>query len=119
MVPNRFCGVFGIDFIDEMESETSSARRFSREAERFIDGITEGMEERGEIPADLDLPRWVRGDLEKEHEKALDKQNKIWADYQTDFEGDNLLECLYDSPKSCEHLGRVERGPSRTAYLSL
>ena len=27
------------DFIDDMESETSSARRFSREAERFIDGI--------------------------------------------------------------------------------
>ena len=44
------------------------------------------MKEKGELPADLDLPRWVRGDLEKEHEKALDKQNKIWADYQTDFE---------------------------------
>ena len=74
------------DFIDDMESETSSARRFSREAERFIDGITDGMKEKGELPAALDLPRWVRGDLEKEHEKALAKQNKIWAEYEADFE---------------------------------
>ena len=74
------------DFIDEMESETSSARRFSREAERFIDGITDGMKEKGELPAALDLPRWVSGDLEKEHEKALDKQNQIWAEYEADFE---------------------------------
>ena len=74
------------DFIDDMESSTGAARRFSREAEKYIDGITEGMKEKGELPADLDLPRWVRGDLEKKHDKALAKQKELWGEYEIEFE---------------------------------
>ncbi len=77
------------DFARDMESETSTARRFSREVDNLVEGITDSMKERGEIPAQLDLPDWARRfsrSLEKEHEKALAKQQGIWEDYQTDFE---------------------------------
>ncbi len=77
------------DFVADMESETSTARRFSREAEKLIDGITDNMTEKGEIPASLNLPDWARWagrSVEKEHERALAKQQGIWEDYETDFE---------------------------------
>ena len=44
------------------------------------------MKEKGELPADLDLPRWVRGDLEKKHDKALAKQKELWGEYEIEFE---------------------------------
>ena len=77
------------DFVADMESETSTARRFSREAEKLIDGITDSIKEKGEIPATLNLPDWARWAgraVEKEHERALAKQQGIWEDYETDFE---------------------------------
>ena len=77
------------DFAADMESETSTARRFSREAEKLIDGITDSMKEKGEIPATLNLPDWARWAgraVDKEHERALAKQQGIWEDYETDFE---------------------------------
>ena len=77
------------DFVADMESETSTARRFSREAEKLIDGITDSIKEKGEIPATLNMPDWARWAgraVEKEHERALAKQQDIWEDYETDFE---------------------------------
>ena len=47
------------------------------------------MKEKGEIPAKLDLPDWARWAgraVEKEHDRALAKQQGIWEDYETDFE---------------------------------
>lgn len=76
------------DFADDMESETRTARRFSREAEKLVDGITDSMKENGEVPEKLNLPdwaRWAARAVEKEHERALAKQQGIWAEYETDF----------------------------------
>jgi len=72
-------------FLDDLEKETETARRFSKEAKDYVDSITKGIEEAGEIPLDLGSERARRfiGEL---HEKALEKQTKLWEDYQSEFQ---------------------------------
>lgn len=72
-------------FLDDLEKETETARRFSKEAKDYVDSITKEIEEAGEIPPDLggEQARRFIGEL---HEKALEKQTKLWEDYQSEFQ---------------------------------
>jgi serine/threonine protein kinase len=73
------------DFLDDVEKETETARRFSKEAADYIDSFMKEIENGGEIPSDLGSERARRfiGNL---HEKALAKQTKLWEDYQGEFQ---------------------------------
>lgn len=72
------------DFCDDVESEADTASRSNRAIKNWVDGFTKGAKKAGRVPADLEntLAKRVLG---KVHDRALAKQAKIWADYETEF----------------------------------
>jgi len=72
-------------FLKDLEKETETARRFSKEAKNYIDTVTKGIKESGSIPGDLGSER-ARRFIGEVHGKALKKQEKLWGDYQEQFQ---------------------------------
>ncbi len=71
-------------FIDDVESESETARRFSREARDFVDAFVKSVEESGVVPAEIGSDRIERF-LGRVHKKALEKQERLWEEYQAEF----------------------------------
>ncbi len=73
------------DFANDIESEADTARRANRALKDLVDNYIDGLKEGGEVPATLGNPLAERL-LGRVHDRALAKQEKIWDEYQADFE---------------------------------
>ena len=114
-------------FVDEVESETESARRFSREAKDYVEGFTKSIEETGEVPPELGsdrVERWIG----KIHEKALEKQKTIWEDYEPEFleaqrrylaeiETEIMLRKAQGDRDGTSYLGREHKAAAEKPYF--
>ena len=85
------------NFLKDLEKETETARRFSKEAKDFIDTVTKEIKASGSIPGDLGSDR-ARRFIGETHGSALKKQTKLWEDYQEQFQTAKAgyLETLYN-----------------------
>ena len=102
------------NFLKDLEKETETARRFSKEAKNFIDTVTKEIKASGSIPGDLGSDR-ARRFIGETHGRAIEKQAKLWADYQEQFQTAKLgyLETLQAEIKR-----RTQQADKKaTAYL--
>ena len=72
-------------FLNDLDKETEAARRFSKEADEYIDTVIKTIKESGSIPGDLGSER-ARRFIGEVHGKALERQSKLWEDYQEQFQ---------------------------------
>ncbi|MGC6467738.1 MAG: protein kinase domain-containing protein [Akkermansiaceae bacterium] len=114
-------------FIKDLEKETDTARRFSREAKDYIETLTKQIRESGSIPEDLGSPR-ARRFIGSVHEDGLARQKKLWEDYQGSFQAakGRYLEILQSEikrreqqgdKKSAGYLGREQSAASMDPYF--
>ena len=74
------------EFIDDVNSEIATAKKVEvRLLEKFAKDFLKTVKENGRIPNDL--PAGTPPSVRDIHEKSLDEQRSLWADFKEDFEG--------------------------------
>jgi len=101
------------DFVDDIKSEAETARRFNRAARDLVDSMTKDIKKAGAIPATISN-EMARRLLARVHEKALEREKKIWEEYEPDFQA---AQARYLAEVEAEGKRRLSQGDRKGAAL--